>query len=205
MKLRTLILGMALGATTMLFTSSVVSMNLSTDSDDDLRHAFKQIGAQNEFLAKLKPLRGKYVQDLKWWRSADAEPVALQGRTDTNWLLESRFVKQQFDSKWLGMKFEATLILGYDAVAQHYTSVWMDTLGSRMIFSKGKLDESGETITFIGEYTDALTREPVTVRTVMQIPSKKDNTTVEMFRKGADGKEYKCLEVTNARFIPRGA
>ena len=205
MKFRTLILGIALGATTMLFTSSVVSMNLSMDSDDDLRHAFKQAGGQNEFLRKLKPLRGKYVQDLKWWRSADAESVALQGRTETKWFMDSRFVKQKFKSKWLGMTFEATLILGYDGIAQHYTSVWMDTLGSRMIFSTGKLDESGETITLIGEYTDALTREPVTVRTVMQVPSKKENTKIEMFRKGADGKEYKCLEVTNARFIPRGA
>ncbi len=205
MKLRTLILGIALGATTMLFTSSVVSMNLSTDSDEDLRHAFKQAGAQNTFLKKLKPLRGKYVQDIKWWRSADAEPVSFEGHTETEWTLGSRFVRQEFKSKWLGMTFEGTLILGYDGIGQHYTSVWVDSLGSRMIFSKGKLDESGKTITLIGEYVDALTHEPVTIRTELQVPSAKKATKVEMFRKDADGKEYKCLELTNARFIPRGA
>ena len=99
------------------------------------------------------------------------------------------------------------VILGYDHTSEQYTSVWMDTLGTRMFLSKGTLDESGETITMHGEYGDVITKEKVQVRIVFDVPSrgKKKGFKLEMYRPDAEGKEFKFLEAVTTKYVPRGA
>lgn len=206
MKLRTLLGAFACGAVTMLFTTQVVSMTDTSVDDQALREAFKQANRRTDFDKKIRLYRGKYDHNFKWWKSAGTPPHESMLRGDTEWVLDSRFVIQRMKGKWLDRSFEAMVVLGYDHTSEQYTSVWMDTLGTRMLVSKGTLDESGDTITMRGEYGDVITREKVQVRIVFDVPSRrKTEFKLEMFRTDSDGKEVKFLEAITTRYVPRGA
>jgi hypothetical protein len=112
---------------------------------------------------------------------------------------------QRVEGRWLGSPFQGVAVLGYDNAAEEFTAVWMDNLGSNMMFSRGKADESGETITMRGQHVDIITGEPVQVTALLQMPDRKGETKFEVFRPGPDGTEFKFLEVTTMRKVTRGA
>lgn len=201
MRLRTLFCGFIFGALTVLFATSVASMNDSGVPDEDLRQAVNKAGQRGDSYQRIRHIRGKYTHAIKWWSSPGATPNESQGRADTEWALDGRFVIQRIKGIWLDMPFKAMVILGHDNTAQRYTSFWMDTLTNRMLFSTGKLDESGETITMHGEYVDVITRESVKVRSVFQLPTRQRAPKLEMYRTDSKGEEFKFLEVASERRI----
>lgn len=204
MKLHKLLGAFACGAVTMLFTAQVVSMTDPGVDDQALREAFKQANHRTEFDKKIKLYRGKYEHNFKWWRSPGTAPHESMLRGGTEWVLDSRFMIQRMKGRWLDKSFEAMVILGYDHTNEQYSSVWMDTLGTRMLLSNGTLDESGDTITMRGEYGDAITREKVQVRIVFDVPSRsKKGFKLEMYRTDANGKEFKFLEAITTRYVQR--
>ncbi|MFQ5591910.1 MAG: DUF1579 family protein [Phycisphaerae bacterium] len=205
MRLPTLLCAFACGAGTMLFTTGVASMADSGASDAELREAVKQAARPGKFHKKIKHIRGQYVHEIKWWSAPNATPKESDGRGDTEWALGGRFMVQNIEAKWLDTSFEAMLILGYDNTRQEYTSVWMDSLGTDMLISKGKIGESGETITSLGEYIDVTTGETVKVRSVFLLPARNRDMKLEMFRPDANGQEYKFMEVVTKRRVLRGA
>ncbi len=205
MRLRTLLCGFVCGAVTMLCTARVASMDGSGAGDAELREAVKQAARPRDFHKKIKKIKGKYTHAIKWWRSPDAAPDESEGRGDAEWTLDGRFMVQKIHAKWLDMPFKAMVVLGYDNATGQYTSVWMDTLGTKMMFSKGTLDEAGETITMQGEYVDVMTGEPVQVRSVFLLPARKRNMKLEMYRTDTGGEEFKFLEVNTERRVMRGA
>ena len=145
MKLHKLLGAFASGAVTMLFTAQVVSMTDSGVDDQALREAFKLATRRTEFDKKIKLYRGSYDHNFKWWKSPGTAPHESMLRGGTEWVLDSRFMIQRMKGKWLDRSFEAMVILGYDHTSEQYSSLWMDTLGTRMLLSKGTLDESGAT------------------------------------------------------------
>ena len=201
MRLRTLFCGFICGSLAVLFATSVASMNDSGVLDEDLRQAVKQAGQRGDSYQKIRHIRRQYAHAIKWWSSSGANPNESQARSETEWILDDRFVTQRITGTWLDIPFKATVTLGYDNVAERYTAFWMDTLANRMLFSTGKLDESGETITMHGEYADVITRESVKVRSVFQVPTRQRAPKLEMYRTDSKGKEFKFLEVTSERRI----
>ena len=202
MKLRTLFCGLACGVATLLLTTSVASMNNAGGGDEELRQALRQAGKRTEFHEKLRHIRGKYAHSVKWWRAPGATAIESEGKGTTEWAFDGRFVTQQIKGKWMNLSFEAEIIVGYDNAAERYTAVWMDSLTNRTLFCTGKLDESGETITMHGEYVDVITREPVKVRSVFEVPSRQKKPRIEMYRTNSEGEEFKFLEVSSERWIP---
>ena len=205
MKLRTLLCAFVCGAVVMLFASRVVSQNDAGLSDDELRRAVEQAASLSKYHKNLKSIRGKYEQTIQWWAAPGAEPKESTCLADTEWILGGRFMMQTFEGKWLDKSFEAIGILGYDKGAGQYNSVWMDTLGTKMLLSKGTLDDSGKAITMHGEYVDPVSGQTVKTRMIMQMPDRKGETSFEMYRTTSDGTEYKFLDLISKRKIVRGA
>lgn len=207
MKLRRLSSGFVCGVAAMAITitGAAVSTAAPGDEGQDFRRAVEQAARVTDFHKKLKPIRGKYTQTIKWWSSPTAEPVESTSRSDTEWILGGRFLKQEFQGKWMEMPFKAVAILGYDRGAKEYTSVWMDTLGTKILFNRGTCDEKRTAITMHGEYINAVTGETVKAKSIMQMPNKKGELKIEVFRTGSDGQEFKCLEVVTKRLRQLGA
>ena len=205
MRLRTLLFGFVCGAVVMLFTSQVVSQSDTGLDDAGLRRAVEQASSPTKYHKNFRPVRGRYEQTVKWWAAPGAAAKESTCLSDTEWLLGARFMMQTVEGRWLDKSFQAVAILGYDRGAEQYTSVWMDTLGTKMLFSKGTYDEAAKTITMQGEYVDAISRQTIKTRMIMQLPDGKGGTSIEMYRTASDGSEYKFLDVISKRKVLRGA
>lgn len=207
MRLRTLLCGLVCGAVTMLFTAQVASQSEGeTDlTDQALRQAANQAASISAFHKKLRKIKGRYDQTIKWWRAPGAAPDESSGWSNTDWEVDGRFLIQRIEGRWLGSPFRGVAILGYDNATEEFTAVWMDNLGSNIIFSRGKADESGETITLRGQHVDIITGEKVETTAILQMPDRKGETKLEMFRTGPDGADFKFLEVATTRKVTRGA
>lgn len=203
MKLRTLVCGFVCGALTMMLTASGASMLTTGESDDATRQALKQAGQRGKAHKALKHINGQYMHKIKWWGNAGATPIEAEARAETTWLVNSGVFMQKLSVTWMDIPFKAVVMVGYDNLAEQYTAVWMDSLASRTIFSTGKLDGDGKTIILHGEYVDAISHQPVKVRTVFEPPTRGSKGKLEMFRTNTGDDEYKFLEVASEKRIPR--
>ena len=207
MKLRTLFCGFVLGAVTILLSSQVVSLaaDPSELSDADLVEALKKAARIGDYHKNLKTIRADYQQTFKWWRSADAEPHESKSRSNTEWILDSRFITQEVRGTWLGFGFEGLATLGYDNGKQEYVMTWMDTLSTRIMLSRGTCNDAGNVITLFGEYYDPIARNTRKVKTVLKILNKKGETLLEMYDVTASDDGFKFLEVNSIRRVRKAA
>ncbi|UCE60366.1 MAG: DUF1579 family protein [Phycisphaerales bacterium] len=205
MKRYTLLGGLVCGTVLMVLTGQAKAQTASGASDDEIRSAIQQAGKLSEFHKQLRPVRGNYKQTIRWWRAPDTEPGEFETRGAAEWILERRFLRLTLHGRWLDLTFEGKLFLGYDNGREECTAVWFDSLGTRTFYVSGKPNEAGTEITFKGEYVDAVSGQPVKVRAKMDMPNKKGETKLNMYRTGPDGNEYKFFEISSERFVARGA
>jgi len=205
MKLGTLSCAFVCGAMVMLLMGDIASIGAPAEGEQELRQAVEQSARISDFHTKLKPIKGAYDQKMKWWPAPGAEPLEAESWSDTEWLMGYRFMMQKVKGKWLDMPFEGLAILGYDTSANEYNYVWFDTLGTKMLFSRGACPDPCVSITMHGEYLDALTGETVKARSVLAVPDRKGETTLELYRTTSGGDEFKFLEVASTRKLRTGA
>jgi len=203
---RHVLLGGLIGAVLFtVFIGPTAALAVSSPSDNEIREAVQAAARLTDHHRSLKSVRGMYKQTIKWWRGPDTEPVEATSSSSSDWLMDMRFLRQELEGRWLEMPFRATLILGYDSAAEEYRVCWIDTLSTRMLVLNGKIDEGGNTVTFHGEYTDPTSKQMVKLRGKMQMPDRRGEATIEMYRTAPDGSEYKFLEASSERYVARGA
>lgn len=96
------------------------------------------------------------------------------------------------------MPFEGLGIMGYDQMSKKFTSMWIDNMGSTMMYSEGDADAAGKTLTYKGTYKDPWTGADSWSRSVLKLESP-DKYTFEMFGPGPDGKEFQSMVLVYER------
>ena len=205
MKLCRLSSALVCTAAIMLFTGQAVAEGEAPPTDAELLQAVDQAAKTTSHHKTFKSVRGRYEQTIKWWRAPGAPADESVSLADAEWILGQRFMKLEFEGKWLGKSFQAVLLLGYDNTMQQYTAVWMDTLGTRTLMANGAVEEGGSAIAYNGEYVDPTSGGTVKFRGTLQMPDKKGGTKIEMYRTAPDGTEYKFLDADSKRKVMRGA
>ncbi|HEX9794689.1 MAG TPA: DUF1579 family protein [Planctomycetota bacterium] len=71
-------------------------------------------------------------------------------------MLDGRYIVEEIETTMMGQPFEGVMVLGYDNLAQEYVSVWMDSMSTWPVFSRGKADAKGM-INLKGTMVDAVT------------------------------------------------
>ncbi len=141
----------------------------------------------------MKKLAGNHTYTMKMWMDPSAPPTESTGKRTSEFLLGGRFLEEKYSGTFMGMPFEGIGVLGFDNVQKQYVGTWIDNMGTGIMTSHGTCDKTGWTMT--GESSDPMTGKKWTSRSVVKIVD--DNTfTMEMYGPGADGKEYKMMEMT---------
>jgi len=182
--------------------------NAAGDDNTDLAFKIKEAGKANGFYDRIKVLRlihDKRTESIKWWSGPEAKPAESKAQGEATWSNESRVLTETIRGKWGGISFQATIMLSFDSTLGKYTAIWTDTLSNRMTYFLGTPDESGKKVTFVADAADALSREPVKLRLVMQMPKRTGVMTIEVFRTDTGGTEYKCLEIVSSKRVQRAA
>ena len=196
----------------LIFTPVPICLSACTSSRVS-RGETKPPGIQlrNEMLAKtldaaepgpeherLQALIGDWKAETIAWRGSGAAAEQGKGTLSNFWMLDGRFVGQEYKSRAQRPKYQGLGGLGYDNIRKLYTSVWLDTTSTSVYTATGSCDASGSLFTLEGVYQDPVTGTPVRCRSITRIFNT-NKYTFELFKEGPDRKVFKALEITYTR------
>jgi len=141
-------------------------------------------------------LAGSWDVDVKYVIAGQAHHG--KAKCETRWVLEGRFLQQEYKSKFMGKPFEVLQILGYDNHKKRTIEIMMDSLGTGVLHNEGSISKDGAVISNEGESLDPATGKNSKLHTVTTILDK-DHYTLDWFKPGADGKEEKVVSMTHTR------
>jgi len=120
------------------------------------------------------------------------------GTSRSTWILGSRYVQEQFEGAVSGSPYEGLGLMGYDAGARQFSTVWLDSLSTTLAVSKGRFDAAHNTFDLTGEVYDPLLGREKTTTTRIHVESR-DAYHVSMIETLPNGQEYAALRVSYRR------
>ncbi len=146
----------------------------------------------------LEALVGNWKAEVKCWHEPSGSPQVSQGTAKSNWILNGRFLQEDFHGEMMGKPFHGLYLVGYDNTKQTFNTVWVSDMQTSMFVSEGKGENGNKVITQEGRTSCAATGQTnVLMKTVLRIISN-DKHTFEMFD-GSKGENTKTMEITYTR------
>jgi hypothetical protein len=151
-------------------------------------------GPMHEMLAKSI---GDWKTINKFWMDPAGEPMIVEGTGKTEMILGGRYQKSTHKSMMMGMETEGISITGYDNATQEFTAIWIDNIGTGTAMTKGRYDESTNSIMMNGTMVDPMTKQEMDIREVLTFVDD-DHQLFEMYVVD-NGKEFKSMEIEFVR------
>jgi hypothetical protein len=146
----------------------------------------------------LEPLVGEWEAEVKLWMSPDAPPTTTKATAKSTWVMNKRFVQQEFNGEFMGKPFRGLSFTGYDNTKQKYNSVWIDDMHTMMVTSEGESKDGNKVITLESTYDCPITGEKnKPSRQVYRIIDR-DKHVFEM-HDPSRGSNSKTMEITYTR------
>jgi len=146
----------------------------------------------------LEALVGNWKAEVTCWMEPDGPPNVSQGTAKTSWILNGRFLEEEFHGEMMDKPFTGRSLMGYDNVKQTFNSVWISDMQTSMFTSEGKGENGNKVITLEGKASCAATgRKDIPMKTVFRVLGP-DKHVFEMFD-GSKGENEKTMEITYTR------
>ena len=167
-------------------------------SHQEVMHRIQKLGTPGNAHRKLDTLAGTWTAQSKFWNAPDEKPQVSTAKVTRKWILDGRFIQENYIDQNKPYPFTGMGILGFDNLAKQYISTWVDTMSTSVSQSLGNLDKTGKNIAFHGEMPDLVSGKILATRSELQIVNK-DTNIYKMFTEGSNGKEMKVLEIIYKR------
>ncbi len=146
----------------------------------------------------LEPMAGSWDAKTTTWETPDAPPQVSTGTSENTWILGGRYLQQNFQGDFMGMKFEGVGLTGYDNFKKKYVGTWIDNMSTMIMTLTGSIDASGKVFTMNSIVDDIMTGKPSTFRSVVKIVDNNKHIA-EMYMPDPKGKEFKTMEIVYTR------
>jgi len=167
-------------------------------SPEEMMAAVAKYGTPGEAHKRLNVLAGSWNAQARFWEPGSETAGETKGTSEKKWILDGRFLYDDYKSEYMGKPFVGMGLTGYDNLKGQYIGVWGDSMSTSLWVGQGKADASGKVITLAGIFDDPVKKKKVNVRAITRIID--DNKHIfEWHEPGPDGKERKALEVTYTR------
>ncbi len=177
---------------------SLKSASSASHASGDMEEMMKKAqaaGAPGPEHKALDQFVGTWRCDVKCWMDPDGQPEESQGTAEVSWIMNGRFLQEEFAGEMMGKPFHGRTLFGYNKVKGIYQSVWIDDMNTSMFTSEGK--GSKELITLEGKSSCPATgRADIPMKLVFRI-SGPDSHTLEMFDGSKGG--AKTMEIVYSR------
>ena len=164
----------------------------------DAMKAMEQAAAPGAAHKALEPFIGEWKAEVKAWMAPGQPPSESKGTAKASWILDGRYVQEEFSGDFMGQPFRGISLTGYDNVRGKYRSVWVDNMSTTIVTSEGDLDAAGKVLTFNGDYACAMTGEKHKQTKMISRIVNKDKHVFEMHDPSL-GANSKVMEITYTR------
>lgn len=117
---------------------------------------------------------------------------------EAKWILDGRFVQQEYKSRFQGEPFQVIQLLGYDNPKKKTVEIMIDSRSTGVRHNEGSISDDGKVITNFSEGRDPATGKPYKLRTVTTIVDP-GHFTLEWFQTEEGGKEKRVVGMTHTR------
>ncbi len=180
---------------TTLVLTFVVNISFTQDESMKKWMDYMTPGDMQKMLAKGV---GNWKMKTTYWMAPGTEPMVSEVTAVSEMILGGRYLTTKITGNMMGMPFEGISLEGYDNAAKVFLTTWIDNMGSGIMYMTGTWDETAKQITYTGKAVDPMSGNWIDVRQVVTYNS--DGTTkMEMYAPGAEGKEYKSMEVISTK------
>jgi hypothetical protein len=182
---------------TLFLTCAASFLNISYSQDEDMKKWMDYMtpGDQHKQMSKCS---GDWKVNTKMWMAPGGEPTVTDGTASAEMILGGRYLVTKHKATMMGMPFEGMSIDGYDNATKMFNSVWLDNMGTGIMFMTGKWNEATKTTDYTGKMVNPLTAGYEDIRSVLKM-NDENTMTMEMFGPGPDGKEFKSMVITYTR------
>jgi len=156
---------------------------------------YAQPGEHHELL---EPLVGTWDAKVSMWMSPEAPPNVSSGTMTNEWMLGGRFLKEEFESEFMGQQFKGFGLFGYDRIKEKYVGLWCDTMMTSMLSSAGEVDETGKVFTMRSVHFDPAQQRKVRTKDVVRVINN-DKHMMTMHHETPDGEWMKVMEIVYTR------
>jgi hypothetical protein len=164
-----------------------------------MQEMMEKYGSPGPEHAYMEPFVGAWTYTTKAWMMPDTDPMSSTGTCEYAWIHGGRFMSHSIKGNMMGMPFTGTGMMGYDRYKNELFSLWMDSMGTGMMVSRGSVSDDGKTFTLIGHYDDYWTgHDNKWTKTVMTVHGP-DSHQLEMYVKGEDGEPWRNFVIDYTR------
>lgn len=141
---------------------------------------------------------GTWEAKQSFWMDPSAPPMSETGTATSTAELGGRQIRMDFTGQMMGAPFHGINYTGYDNVARHYTSTWIDDMSTGTYMTTGQYDPESRTYTFTGQWPDPLQGgDMLQVRQTVRIVDA-DHHVMEMYETH-EGKEMRTMLIEFSR------
>jgi hypothetical protein len=163
---------------------------------DEMMKKMQAAGTPGPAHKALEPLVGNWKAEVKCWMDPDGPPSVSHGTAKARWVLNGRFLEEEFRGDMMGRPFEGRSLMGYDNTKQTFNTVWVSDMQTSMFTSEGKGEKDNKVITLEGKSTCAASgQKDVLMKSVFRIMGP-DKHIFEMFD---ESKGLRTMEITYTR------
>lgn len=183
----------------MTLTVPVFAQDANQAPTDPKMAEAMRLGQPSEGHRQLDALVGDFKAKTTWRMKKDAPDQYSEGKSETKWILDGRFIQQTFKGDMMGQPFEGINIIGYDNVGKKYNAVWLDSMNTGMTKSTSTYDAATQTFSEEGTFSCPMTgKDDNKYKAVTKIIDK-DHYTYEMWHDDENGDNYKAMTIQYER------
>ncbi len=130
--------------------------------------------------------------------SPGAPPQKSTATAEFKPLLGGRYMQQEVHGDMGGQPFEGMGIEGFDNASKERWGMWVDSMSTGSMMTRGKCAAGAKTCTLTGSMIDPITGKPSAVREVLTRNG--DNSfTFDMHGPDPNGKEFHTMQIVYTR------
>src|SRR5262245_6595500 len=124
---------------------------------DEMMKKAEELGKPGPAHKALESLAGEWNIEGRCWMAPDGPPMVNKGTAKVRWILDGRFLQEDFNGEFMGKQFQGIGITGYDNMKKKYVGSWIDSMSTGVFSSEGTADTDGKVFTFQGKMDDPMT------------------------------------------------
>ncbi|MFN2457078.1 MAG: DUF1579 domain-containing protein [Chitinophagaceae bacterium] len=141
---------------------------------------------------------GTWVGDMTMWMAPGAPPTKSTTTSVNKMVMGGRYQQSTHTGDFMGSPFNGMSTMAYDNIKKVFISTWIDNMGTGVMVMEGPWDSTSKTITLKGKMVDPGVGKEIDVRETFRVIDN-NNTVMEMYGAGPDGKEMKTMEIKYKR------